>query len=355
MQTTTVGEDRAAEPVHPVRRLIRPVLRPVRRFARPPRGRARQVAAWCAALPLTVVSVVLGCRAADSDGITPVPQLLAFLPWLLVPALLSLVLAVAARWPLGCAWALAAASVTGWFMQPYNPGGPAPRPRGPVVAQLRVLTANLEFGGATEGLVEAVRREKPDLVSVQECDTRCGAALDSAALRAAYPYRKIVTVPGDAAHGSAILSTYPLTPEAGIAGKLAMPRAVVQVAGRRLHVQVAHPMPPMPGQLDVWRTELGRLRAYAADRGDDPTLIAGDFNATQDHAAFRSLLDTGMRDSARSVGMSRTPSWPTLTTPALGAQIDHVLVSDALRPRTARFLDLPHTDHRALLVDLELY
>ncbi|MGO4428669.1 endonuclease/exonuclease/phosphatase family protein, partial [Streptomyces sp. MCAF7] len=58
--------------------MIRPVLRPVRRFARPPRGRARQVAAWCAALPLTVVSVVLGCRAADSDGITPVPQLLAF-------------------------------------------------------------------------------------------------------------------------------------------------------------------------------------------------------------------------------------------------------------------------------------
>ncbi|MES4907026.1 MULTISPECIES: endonuclease/exonuclease/phosphatase family protein [unclassified Streptomyces] len=350
---TTVGEDRATEPVHPVRRLIRPV----RRFARPPRGRARQVAAGCAALPLTLVSGVLGCRAADSDGITPVPQLLAFLPWLLVPALLGLVLAAVARWPLGCAWALAAAAVTGWFTQPYDPGPAAggPAPRGPAVAQLRVLTANLEFGGATRGLVEAVRREEPDLVSVQECDTRCGAALDSAALRKAYPYRKVITVPGDAAHGSAILSAYPLTPEAGVPGKLAMPGAVVRVAGRRVHVQVAHPMPPMPGQLDVWRTELGRLRAYAAGRGGEPTLIAGDFNATQDHAAFRALLDTGMRDSARAVGMSRTPSWPAVTTPALGAQIDHVLVSEALRPRAARFLDLPHTDHRALLVDLELH
>ncbi|WP_415925304.1 endonuclease/exonuclease/phosphatase family protein [Streptomyces sp. ME19-01-6] len=351
---TKVAEDRAAEPVPPVRRLIRLI----RRFARPPRGRARRVAAWCAALPLAVVSLVLGCRAADSDGITPVPQLLAFLPWLLVPALLGLGLAVAARWPLGCAWALAAAAVTGWFIQPYDSAaaaGPAPRPRGPVVAQLRVLTANLEFGGATKGLVEAVRREEPDLVSVQECDTRCGAALDSAALREAYPYRKVVTVAGDAAHGSAILSTHPLTPEAGVSGKLAMPGAVIRVAGRRVHVQVAHPMPPMPGQLDVWRTELGRLRAYAADRGGAPTLIAGDFNATQDHAAFRSLLDTGMRDSARTVGMSRTPSWPSLTAPALGAQIDHVLVSDALRPRAARFLDLPDTDHRALLVDLDLH
>ncbi|MER7790406.1 endonuclease/exonuclease/phosphatase family protein [Streptomyces sp. NPDC097640] len=349
---TTVAEDRAAEPVHPVRRLVRPV----RRFARPPRGRARQVAAWCAALPLAVVSVVLGCRAADSDGITPVPQLLAFLPWLLVPALLGLVLAAAARWPLGCAWALAAAAVTGWFIQPYDPAaGPAPRPRGPVVAQVRVLTANLEFGGATKGLVGAVRREDPDLVSVQECDTRCAAALDAPAMRETYPYRKVIAVPGDAAHGSAILSKYPLTPEAGVSGKLAMPGAVVRIAGRPVHVQVAHPMPPMPGRLDVWRTELGRLRAYAADRGDEPTLIAGDFNATQDHAAFRSLLDTGMRDSAPAVGRARTPSWPSVTAPALGAQIDHVLVSEALRPRAARFLDLPNTDHRALLVDLDLH
>ncbi|MEK8171730.1 hypothetical protein NKH77_27330 [Streptomyces sp. M19] len=36
-------------------------------------------------------------------------------------------------------------------------------------------------------------------------------------------------------------------------------------------------------------------------------------------------------------------------------QIDHVLVSDALRPRAARFTNLPHTDHRALVVDLDLY
>ncbi|MEU1791373.1 endonuclease/exonuclease/phosphatase family protein [Streptomyces sparsogenes] len=351
MRTTTVAEDRAAEPGHPAPRLIRLA----RRFARPPRGRARRLAACCAALPLAVVSAVLGCRAADTDGITPIPQLLAFLPWLLVPALLGLVLAVAARWPLGCVWALVAAAVTGWFSQPYDAaGGPAAEPSGPVVARVRVLTANLEFGGATKGLLGALRREEPDLVSVQECDTRCGTALDSAAVREAYPYRKVIAVPGDAAHGSAILSKYPLTAEPGVPGKLAMPRAVVRIADRRVHVQVAHPMPPLPGELDVWRAELGRLRAYAAGRGPEPTLIAGDFNATQDHAAFRSLLDTGMRDSAAAVGRSRTPSWPSRTAPALGAQIDHVLVSEALRPRAARFLDLPDTDHRALLVDLDL-
>ncbi|MET7933352.1 endonuclease/exonuclease/phosphatase family protein [Streptomyces sp. NPDC005322] len=323
-----------------------------RRLVSLPDGRARRVTAWSAIPPLAVVSVVVGCRATDTDGITPVPQLLAFLPWLLLPAALGLLLSAAARWPLGCGWALLAAVATGWYVQPYD-GGPAPAPHGRVLARLRVLTANLEFGGATDGLLAALRREQPDMVSVQECDVRCAAALDSAAVHKSYPYRIVVT--GRPAQGSALLSRYPLAKEKGVRGELAMPGAVTRIAGQRLRLQVAHPMPPMPGQLDVWRTELGRLRAYAAGRGGQPTVIAGDFNATQDHAAFRALLDTGMRDSARTTGVSRTPSWPSATAPVLGAQIDHVLVSDALRPRTARFLDLRDTDHRALLVELDLY
>ncbi|WP_254885658.1 endonuclease/exonuclease/phosphatase family protein [Streptomyces sp. NA02950] len=339
---TTVAEDRATAPAR----------RAARRLARLPDGRGRQAAAWCAALLLAAVSVVVGCRAADTDGITPIPQLLAFLPWLLLPAGLGLLLSVVARWPLGCGWALTAAAVTAWFVQPYD-SGPAPAPRGPVLAHLRVLTANLEFGGATDGLLNALRRERPDLVSVQECDRRCAAALRSADIRAAYPYRNVVT--GRPAQGSAILSRFPLENGKGLPGELAMPGAVARIAGQRLRVQVAHPMPPMPGQLGIWRAELGRLRSYAAERGEHPTLIAGDFNASQDHTAFRAILDTGMRDSARAAGLSRTPSWPSATTPALGTQIDHVLVSDALRPRTARFLDLPDTDHRALLVELDLH
>ncbi|MDT3400723.1 endonuclease/exonuclease/phosphatase family protein [Streptomyces sp. B1866] len=304
--------------------------------------------------PLAVVSVVAGCRAAGTDGVTPVPQLLAFLPWLLVPALLGLLLCAAARWPAGCVWALAAAALTGWFVQPYDGGGAGPGPRGPVLARVRVLTANLQFGQATDGLPVALRRERPDLVSVQECERRCAAALDAPAVRRAYPYRTVApgATPGA---GSAILSRYPLRADAGVRGHLRMPGAVALIAGQRVRVQVAHPMPPKPGTLGLWRAELGRLRRYAAARAGEPTLIAGDFNATQDHAAFRAVLDTGLRDSARAVGLARTPSWPSLTAPALGAQIDHVLVGGALRPRHARFLGLRHTDHRALLVDLDLH
>ncbi|MET8679815.1 endonuclease/exonuclease/phosphatase family protein [Streptomyces sp. NPDC004647] len=344
------GGERASEPEPPSAESPRTVRGP-RRLPLPP-GRARRAAAWCAGTLLLLTTVPVACRAAGVDGVTPIPQLLAFLPWLLVPAGLGLLLFAAARRPVGCAWALAVLGVTCWFVTPYG-DGPA-EPRGPLAARLTVLTANLEFGGATADLLETLRREQPALVSVQECDDRCAMALDSPALRQAYPYRNIVS--GTPAEGSAILSTYPLTDEPGVRGTLAMPGAVAEVAGQRVRMQVAHPMPPVPGQLDLWRTELGRLRDYADRRGGLPTIVAGDFNASQDHAVFRAVLGSGMRDSARLLGADRTPTWPADTASrSVGTQIDHVLVSDAFRPRAARFLDLDGTDHRAVLVTLDLH
>lgn len=135
-----------------------------------------------------------------------------------------------------------------------------------------------------------------------------------------------------------------------------MPGAVAEIAGREVRLQLVHPLPPIPGMVDDWHRELGHIRAYAAGVKDAPAIVAGDFNATQDHAGFRRVLDAGgLRDSAALGGASRTPSWPTAVFRPLGAQIDHVLIGRDLSVRGARFLELPDTDHRALLVGLELH
>ncbi|WP_461029919.1 endonuclease/exonuclease/phosphatase family protein, partial [Streptomyces sparsus] len=281
----------------------------------------------------------------------PLPQALAFLPWFLVAGWLALVCAVLARRLLLVGWALAALAVTGWFAQPYGPGRETPD--GEPLAQVRVLTANLEFGNATEALLETLRRERPHLVSVQECDSRCASALAAPEVRAAYPHRVIAG--REPAEGSALLSVYPLRDEREIPASLSMPSALARIGEVDVRVQVAHPMPPMPDSMTAWRAELASLREVAAARGGTRTVIAGDFNASADHAAFRAVLDTGMRDSARLLGRSRTPTWPAATAPPLGAQIDHVLVSSGLVPVAASFLDLPGTDHRALLVDLAVH
>jgi endonuclease/exonuclease/phosphatase (EEP) superfamily protein YafD len=136
---------------------------------------------------------------------------------------------------------------------------------------------------------------------------------------------------------------------------MGMPGAVADVDGHAVRLQLAHPQPPTPRRVAGWKRELGRLRDLAARHSGTPLVLAGDFNASQDHAAFRRVLDTGLRDAARLTGADRTPTWPSRTTPAFGTQIDHVLVSQDFAATRARFLDLPNTDHRALVVDLTLH
>ncbi|MGI5481727.1 endonuclease/exonuclease/phosphatase family protein [Streptomyces lavendofoliae] len=307
----------------------------------------RRAAAWAAGLLLVAPTVVTGCRLFGTDAVTPVPQLLALLPWLAVPAGLALLAALPARRPALTVWAGAVLAVTLWFTHPYGPDGtPA---RGPVDGRVRVLAANAHLGDATTGLLALVRRERPDVLFVSECDPACTRALG-----AHFRYGTQVAAAGSA--GSAVLGTVPLTAQPALPGTtLGMPGATVRVGGRDVTLRLAHPMPPLPGGIGLWRHELGLLRDFAAAHGDRPLVLAGDFNATQDHAAFRSVLDAGaLHDAARLDGASRTGSWPRGATLPPYAQIDHVLVSADFSVRGARFLDLPRSDHRALLVDLDL-
>ncbi|MEU6667027.1 endonuclease/exonuclease/phosphatase family protein [Streptomyces sp. NPDC046727] len=309
----------------------------------------RRLGAWCAGLLLATVSVVMGCRAADTDGITPVPQLLAFLPWLLAPAGLALLCALLARWWVGLVWGVAVLGLLAWYLEPYGKTG---EPDGPPVATFRVLTSNVEFGRGTPALARILRAEQPDVVFVQECESGCRATLDHD-FATVYPHRRAVEA--DGSRGSLILSRFPLRPTAGVRGTMGMPGAVADVRGHAVRLQLAHPMPPLPEQLGLWRGELGRLRAFAATGGDTPTILAGDFNASQDHAAFRHILDTGLTDAARLTGHDRAPSWPSRTASVIGAQIDHVLVTRDFAATRARFLRVSGTDHRALVADLTLH
>ncbi|MBL1083151.1 endonuclease/exonuclease/phosphatase family protein [Streptomyces actinomycinicus] len=309
----------------------------------------RRLGAWCAGLLLAGVSVVVGCRVADTDGITPVPQLLAFLPWLFAPAGFALLCALLARWWPGLVWGVAVLGLLAWYLEPYGKAG---EPGGPPLATVRVLTANVEFGRGTPALVPVLRDRRPDVVFVQECETGCRATLERD-FAAVYPHRRAVEA--DGSKGSLVLSRFPLTPAAGVAGTMGMPGAVADVRGHRVRLQLAHPMPPLPEQLALWRRELGRLRDFAAADTRTPTILAGDFNASQDHAAFRRILDAGLTDAARLAGHDRAPSWPSRTASVIGAQIDHVLLSPDFTAADAHFLRVRGTDHRALVVDVTLH
>lgn len=310
--------------------------------------------AWFAAFVLALLSVPLTFRGMNDDGPTPIAQLLAFLPWFLVPGWLALLYAVLARRGLLAFWAIAVLAATVGYTLPQGPDAPAGAAERTGKARFRMLTANLRVGAATDSLLQTLRRERPQFVSVQECDSRCAAALRSSRMLKEYPHRHIMEGPG--ASGSALLSTFPLEEKSSLPGRLAMPNAVADIDGTSVKVQVAHPVPPQPESLGTWRKELRELRSYGASRGETPAIVAGDFNSSQDHASFRSILRTGLNDAARLTGQSRTPTWPDNTPLSpMGAQIDHILVSDPLTAVEAEFLELDGSDHLAVLADIKIF
>ncbi|MGW4052088.1 endonuclease/exonuclease/phosphatase family protein [Streptomyces sp. NPDC004779] len=315
-----------------------------------PRHRDRALA-WAAGLLLSVPAAVAACRALDEDGITPFPQLLSFLPWLTVPAGLGLLLAAAARRRTLAFVAVLVLTGTAWASLPYTPT--LVTPYGPSLARIRVIAANVEFGQATGSLIALARRERPQLLYVSECDPACGRALTTA-LTGLLPHRVSVDAEGSA--GSVLLSAYPLRDRSVVPSTMGMPGATATVAGRPVRLQLAHPMPPLPGQVGLWKTELARLRDEVAARPSDESLIvAGDFNASQDHAAFRSVAAAGLlRDAARATGASRTPTWPAEGPLPPYVQIDHVLTTTDLVAGATRFPSLPGSDHRAVVADLDL-
>jgi len=102
----------------------------------------------------------------------------------------------------------------------------------------------------------------------------------------------------------------------------------------------------------LWREGLADL-AQEVRAVDEPVVVLGDFNADRDHAPFRRLLDTGLRDAhdERGRGLARTfPSWlPVL-------HLDHVLVRDGSGARVVvrdvREVRLPGSDHLTVVTDL---
>nr|MDQ2698046.1 endonuclease/exonuclease/phosphatase family protein [Actinomycetota bacterium] len=118
----------------------------------------------------------------------------------------------------------------------------------------------------------------------------------------------------------------------------------------------AHPVAPVPGEMQNWRDGLDWLADRCADTDAD-VVVAGDLNSTLDHWAGLGS-DAGLAacdDVARAVGAAAIGTWPTLLPPLLGAPIDHVLATPAWQPIGFRVIeshDGAGSDHRPVVAQL---
>jgi endonuclease/exonuclease/phosphatase (EEP) superfamily protein YafD len=218
---------------------------------------------------------------------------------------------------------------------------------------IRVLSGNLMFSRVDPDYLYAlIERTGADVVSLQEFNPDEADGLEAAGLGRLLPYTNLD--PRWEADGSGIYSRFPLKPLPSQPGtSMAMPSAVIDLPdGRRLEVTAVHPLPPISrAAFGKWRHDL--LGLPAADPDGPVRVLAGDYNATLDHAVLRSMIDRGYADAADQRGEGLNPTWGvSMYGPPLS--LDHILVDRRCAVRKVSVHDLPGSDHRAVLAEIRL-
>jgi len=270
------------------------------------------------------------------------PQVAAAAPW----AALGLHL-VRRRGPAATA-ALAAAAL-GVAVRPRGIPRPQPTASGPV---LRVLTVNLFHGrGDAETVVALARQVEADVLFLQELTADAVTRLKQAGLADLMPHTRLE--PRRGSGGSGIYSRFPLSEGPQVSPvRAAQPTALVELpSGDAAELICVHPSAPALRRDGAirWRAELSVL----PPPGRLSRVLAGDFNATIDHAAFRDVLRLGYADAARQAGKALRPTWGP---PGKGAMLtlDHVLVDRSCAVLACSVHAIPGSDHRAVYAAIQL-
>lgn len=220
--------------------------------------------------------------------------------------------------------------------------------------ELRVMTANMLFGGADPAeIVRLVRENDIAVLAVQEFTASGESALAAAGLGELLPHHRSAAESG--ASGSGLYSRFPLTDPGSRRndGGFLQAYGTIQPPGAGpVVVESAHPLAPAhPSMLDGWSADL--REQPRADPDGPPRILLGDFNATLDHKKFRDLIATGYRDAADAVGQGLVGTWgPYDGDPIPPVTIDHVLVDKRIGVRELAVHDVRRSDHRAVIATL---
>jgi endonuclease/exonuclease/phosphatase (EEP) superfamily protein YafD len=281
----------------------------------------------------------------------PLVPLVAYTPFVAVAAAVVVIVAVLLGQRLPALVAALVAVALAVTIAPRALGGPS-SPDGMPGPRLRVLTANMHIGtGSADALVALVRSTHADVLSVQELTPDLVHRLDAAGLGELMPHFRLSARTGGT--GTGLYSRAPLGDGDTPAGTtFVMIAARPQVRGAPpVEIVAVHPAAPTPTRVGQWRRD---LRALPPAGSAPLRILAGDFNATLDHAELRRVIGTGYDDAAAQVGQGLRPTWPVGRRIPPPVTIDHVLADHRIGVRAVSVHTIPGTDHRAVFAELQL-
>lgn len=290
-------------------------------------------------------------RTLGLDRVHPVVAAMSFTPYAALTAVVPILAALVLRRRGVALGGVAVGAVLALAVLPRAFGGERV-PRGVDGPELRVMSVNVFVGRADMGAVlRLARAERVDVLCLQELTPQALARFDAAGGRAAFPGR--AAEPRTHAAGSAVLARRALTDRAPDDATAAeQPDVLLRVPGAQpVRIKTVHPYPPLNAAREPrWRATLDEL---PRPEGRGPLrIVAGDFNATLDHAPFRAVLAGGYVDAADATGHGLVHTWSEPRRPAL--TIDHVLLDARLGVRSYAVRDVPGTDHRAIVATVVL-
>ncbi|GAA2109971.1 endonuclease/exonuclease/phosphatase family protein [Microlunatus panaciterrae] len=315
----------------------------------PRRFQALWVSLGVLALPPGLLATFLRVSAPTDD----IPAMAAsFIPFGLLAFLAAFIfLGVAlvrarTRLALGVLFAITACLLAlqlSWIIPYYTPDD-----RQATTAPVTLMSLNLLAGQADPSQVMAQAR-RADLVVLLEYTPAEADALHGLGIDQRFPYSVGDPRPGDFA-GSAIYSRYPLTDPQPLP-EMSFPQWMVttRLPGiGAVQVVAAHPCNPLCGS-GRWNLEHRQLRRSVRPYLNRRLIIAGDFNAVNDHQPMRDLRSDGLRGADDLVGAGWLPTYPAKgrIPPIIG--IDHVMLSPLLTATAIETFRVDGTDHLGLI------
>lgn len=300
-----------------------------------------------------------------------IPEVSSFVPWVGIPAAVCLLLAFLwHRRVLAGVSTLACCLLLAWHIGYFVPSGQLSAEARQATAAgsatastddsyLRVMTLNTDNGKASAAeIVATVRAQGVEVLALQEVDASLPSELEAVGISEVLPHHVVGTATVNDNGGVNCL--YTLAPLSNVSTQLldtTMSQIVagdVAAGGRTLRFVSAHPNSPHRGGQGLWSeglSTLGDLASY-----DHTYVVMGDFNATWDHALFRSMLGDTFVDAGEQAGEGFHMTFPANSKVPPLIEIDHIVYQKDAGVFVGNLaaLEISGTDHRALLGTLEV-
>lgn len=302
------------------------------------------------ALPAGVTTVLR--VAPPRDDATAL--LAAFIPYgvigylLALPVLLIAVVRARRRWFLAIL-SLGVAGLLGLHLSWIGPFFVADgRPASSVT--LRMLALNLYNGHADPAQVRD-QADGVDVVVLVETTADSLAQLATPDWRERFPYE--VGGGREEQSNTTIYSRFPLS-DGIVIGPTSFQQWITTVrvpALGNVRLAAVHPCNPYCGG-GRWASEHDELRRAIRPYLADPLVIAGDFNAIDDHGPLQDLHADGLRSAADLAGAGWMPTYPANRDYPPLFPIDHIMLNQRLTATEIHTVRVAGTDHLGLMATI---